>query len=405
MLKAAIAAILLGLLSLGIFLIQIEYPATPNFDEFHYVPAARAFLAGVDNRNLEHPPLGKVLMSVGIALAGDRPLGWRIMSAVFGSLTLVAMFVWGLLLFNSLENALAVAAITFFNHLLYVQARIGMLDTFMFAFLAWAFVALTWALQGRRHETRALALCGTALGLAIACKWAAIVPWAAIVAFVAIVFGINEDGKVSGRRTAVWAACMIGLPAIVYLVTFLPFLFLTRDPPYTFWDLIQMQPQMWSGQLRVLSQHPYMSHWLDWPLLRRPIWYAFDHEKDHTVRGVLLLGNPWVMWTGVLACLACAWAGLRHRDYRAGAIAATYAILYFPWAIIPRKVSFYYYYYPAGMILSLAIVWALNHLDRKIKWAYVAVAAAFFAYFFPILSASKISDSGFLKWMWFSSWI
>ena len=47
------------------------------------------------------------------------------------------------LLFVMAATALWLALLTFVNHLLYVQARIGMLDTFMFAFIAWGLAAFT----------------------------------------------------------------------------------------------------------------------------------------------------------------------------------------------------------------------------------------------------------------------
>src|SRR5262245_53901289 len=75
-----------------LFLIQIGTPRGFSFDEFHYVPSAKQFLAHQQNQNWEHPPLGKMIMAVGIAVFGDRQLGWRFMSTVFGALTLVGMY-------------------------------------------------------------------------------------------------------------------------------------------------------------------------------------------------------------------------------------------------------------------------------------------------------------------------
>ena len=38
-------------------------------------------------------------------------------------------------------------------------------------------------------------------------------------------------------------------------------------------------------------------------------------------------------------------------------ILTTYLSLFLAWAIIPRHVAFFYYYYPAGMVLSLALAY------------------------------------------------
>src|SRR6187551_477548 len=71
---------------LGLCLVRLTVPTTPFFDEVHYLPAARAILALSHPANPEHPPLGKELLALGIALFGDRPFGWRIMPVLFGTL-------------------------------------------------------------------------------------------------------------------------------------------------------------------------------------------------------------------------------------------------------------------------------------------------------------------------------
>ena len=67
------AAITVGFLLLC--LVRLTIPSKPFFDEIHYLPAARAVLALSRPANPEHPPLGKEILALGIALFGDRPLG------------------------------------------------------------------------------------------------------------------------------------------------------------------------------------------------------------------------------------------------------------------------------------------------------------------------------------------
>ena len=62
-------------------------PDSLVFDEVYYVDGARDYLAGgVEETNgaaefVVHPPLGKWLIALGIALFGDTSYGWRIASA------------------------------------------------------------------------------------------------------------------------------------------------------------------------------------------------------------------------------------------------------------------------------------------------------------------------------------
>lgn len=443
----------LFLFSQILFLINIQFPRGQDFDEFHYVPSAKQFLELKENQNWEHPPLAKEIMAVGIAVWGDRPIGWRYMSTLFASLTLVGMYLWALALFRDEKIALWVALLTIVNQLLYVQARIGMLDTFMFAFIVWAMAAFTEAWSPAKivqksskksaqvlatapsvHETvlknrRLIYATGVLLGLATACKWFGVIPWAMCVALVLIIQVIAswetqflrpspDDWYHSelwlGVEFKDWVIGLFLLPLAAYFITFFPFLFIDAKD-YGFFDIFTtMQAKMWDGQGRVVSSHPYMSNWTDWPLLRRPIWYAFDKEgaNNELVRGVLLIGNPVIMFSGLVAVLMCAWGWLKERRRDAFLILMSYIAFYFSWAIIPRKVSFFYYYYPAGMVLSLALGYVFFHGEKAFnvktpwpRWTFLVICLGMFIYFFPISAALQIPADSFRQWMWRMSWI
>jgi dolichyl-phosphate-mannose--protein O-mannosyl transferase len=73
-------------------------------------------------------------------------------------------------------------------------------------------------------------------------------------------------------------------------------------------------------------------------------------------------------------------------------------------------VAFYYYYYPAGMMLALALGYVFAHrrlgrYTRPIGWAFAVVSLGLFVYFFPILAALRIPSESFSKWMWLRRWI
>ena len=114
----------------------------------------------------------------------------------------------------------------------------------------------------------------------------------------------------------------------------------------------------------------------------------------------------------LLALAVCVWGWLAHRSRAAFLIVAFFGIFYLSWGIIPRKVSFFYYYYPAGTLLSLALGFVFHRFERGklfpyhwARWMYVAMAVGVFAYFYPILAALKIPSETYRQWMWLSSWI
>jgi dolichyl-phosphate-mannose-protein mannosyltransferase len=392
------------------FLINLKYPINRNFDEFHYVPSAYQWLELMKNQNWEHPPLAKQLMTFGLMLFGDDPIGWRFSSTLFGALTLVGIHGAAETLFRSRKAAFICFFLSFFNQLIYVQSRIAMLDTFMMAFLSAGFWFALRAVYERREFSRFyLTISGVFMGLAICSKWFSLIPY--FIGTSILLFKLYESRRhESFRRNVVtffwgWGAVAV----ITYYIPFILYFFVDRTPPFRVAELLwDFQWSMLSGQKSVTGNHPYASQWWSWPLMLRPIWYAFDAdgETKQWIRGVVLLGNPAIMWGGLLAILYSAIRFFKTKSRLHFLMLSLYFGCLFSWALIPRKLAFYYYYYPNGILLSFFLTTFFLEM-KKPKWtiAFSAVAVGFFIYFFPILGALRIPAGGLGFYMWFRNWI
>jgi dolichyl-phosphate-mannose--protein O-mannosyl transferase len=298
-----------------------------------------------------------------------------------------------------------------------------MLDIFLGAFLLWAMVVMLWAAKGTPAQVRRRWVgVGVLFGLAIGTKWAAI-PYVAL-AGSALVVTRFRDARVARRplRTAFsgkdqphWtglatipALLILGSVSIaIYFLTFLPAFFYERDP-LTLAGLIPLQQEMYALQTQVLAKHTYQSDWWSWPLMIRPIWYFYEWDQG-AQRGVLLIGNPVIMWGGLLAVLACLWAGFREKAHRPLALAFVWIASLGIYVVIPKSIGFYYYYHLSGIFLCLVLAAAFHHFDRgrdkgREEW-FVFAALVAFVYFYPILAASALPDpQGFRKWMWLPTW-
>ncbi|MCT2559163.1 glycosyltransferase family 39 protein [Tsuneonella sp. YG55] len=408
------AALALGFLALAI--VRLGIPSKPYFDEIHYLPAARALLAQSDWLNREHPMFGKEMLAAGIALFGDRPWAWRIMSALAGTLALWAAMraLW----FASLRRyaTLAYGVLLASGFFLFVHARIAMLDVFMVAALAVAFWQCAAAVREPEHGRRSLALAGIALGLAIGAKWNA-VPLAPLpgLAFLAIrLHAAGWKGLVGHRGAPVpgvrlpEAALWLGLvPLAVYALTYAPVWLIAPGtlPPGGFIGLHEMMLRM---QESVVKPHPYQSVWTDWVIDRRAIWYFYE-PSDGAQRGVLLIGNPLSMLAGLPALGWAAWAGVRRRRWDALAAVLIFAASLGFWIVADKPVQFYYHYFVPSMALLAALALALDALRERgwawLSWFVLTGSLALFAWFYPILSAGALpGERGFEKWMWLDSW-
>ena len=401
-------------------LVRITIPGEPYFDEVHYLPAARAVLDLGQATNIEHPPLAKQVIALGIALFGDNPLGWRIMSVAFGTLALLgamrAMWFASGTRAASLLTGLFVAT----NFLLFVHARIAMLDVFMVGFLmlaAWMFAA---ALRENETARWRLAIAGVALGCAMASKWNAI-PLAVLpgLAFLAARWAagrrrlvLSARGWPIGGMTLWEAGLWLGLvPLLVYAVTFWPFLF---------WDvrsgnptgLVDLHQRMLALQTQVPEGHPYQSHWWDWVINSRAIWYLYE-PVDGAMRGVMLIGNPVTMWFGLVALGWCGWAAWKSRAegvrWDCAALVLVYLASLGLWIVAPKAVQFYFHYFLAAMALSAALALGVERLwqrgERAVPIVLCLGALGFFIYWFPILTAAPLGDEqDFLMWAWTAGW-
>src|SRR5260370_36213112 len=140
--RTLLTCLALFMVSQALFLIHIQYPHGYSLDENFYVPAARDFLHWTANSNRFNPPLGKYLIAIGMLIGGDNPFGWRFMSSVFGGLTIVGMYCWGLSLFRKQKTFIWIAPITLLHQFFHIQARTGILRVVMVSFMVSGLVAI-----------------------------------------------------------------------------------------------------------------------------------------------------------------------------------------------------------------------------------------------------------------------
>ena len=398
---------------------RLAIPSKEYFDEIHYLPAARNLLALSELKNPEHPPLGKELIALAIRIAGDTPFGWRIGSVIAGAVALFAAMraTWWATL--SRPTTLIAGLLLASNFLLYVIARIAMLDAYMLAF---AMIALCFCARAvRKPETgrRDLALAGVALGLSLASKWSvapilalpglgfAAARWQALKGRRAGILTTTDAGPVPGVSLLEAAVWLGAVPVAVYLLTFLPLgWFATGAVPFS--EVIAFQGRMIELQESVVKPHPYQSQWWQWVANLRPIWFLYE-PVDGAQRGVLMIGNPFTMWAGLPALLACLVWGWQRRDWAMLGVAALYAASLGAWIVANKPIQFYYHYLLPGTFLTVAVALVLGAWwERGWRWPSalgLAAALGLFAWFYPILSSAKLpGQQAFLTYTWLYSW-
>jgi hypothetical protein len=253
-------------------------------------------------------------------------------------------------------------------------------------------------------------------GLATAIKWEGLAAWGSCWLLMAGVRLLRRTGALPQAAVAPspdepwhaadpWQRVGAGflalgfgvLPLAVYFATFLPLLTLKSGPDNSLMGILRLQ---WAGV------HIYESPWYTWALGLRPQWFAWSPELEEPtyVRAILLLGNPLVMWTGFAAAFLTLGAWVRRGTRDAFLVTAWYWALYLSWAVVPRPLTFYHYYFAAAMALTLNLAYVFRRYERGrffpvpwARWGFLAMAVAVFVIFFPVLSAMRMPGGWFPK--------
>ncbi len=395
---------------------RLGIPTKITFDEVHYVPAARKLIDLVQV-NREHPMLGKEMIAAAIWSLGDKPLYWRIPSALFGALGLFAFAraMW----FASGRRFATIAAMVLLasNFMWFVQSRIAMLDMVMAGLAMAGLWMLAAALRHPDQGRWRLALGGMFLGLSLGAKWS-VAPVLLLPGLVFLWLKIKHQGRhfltahsggpvpgISLLEAGLWLGIV---PLLVYWLTFWPTFFYASGAVDPF-DPIGHHQTMLHLQDSVKKLHPYRSEWYQWVGNWRAIWYLYE-VVDGAQRGILLIGNPFTMLAGLPALLWCIWAGIWRGRLDALAASVLYAVTLGLWAVSGKPIQFFYHYLLPATFLMACLALALDAMwARGRRWLPIGVlqlSAMMFFFFYPIISAAGLykGKQSFASWMWLDSW-
>jgi len=442
---------------------DLARPAGFVFDEIFYARNACRFVIGTAQCGIDdlvsgaHPPLGNWLVGIGIRLFGFDEFGWRIPSALAGTLTVTLLYILVRRLLNghatpaaATAGAFAAAALLAVDPLHLVQSRVAMLDSFVTLFVV--ATVLFAVLDGSRDRDlagndahaaawlRRLTLgrpwrlaTGLSLGAAVAVKWSGAYVALGIVVLVVMweVAAARHLGADGGRATG-WRAglgtavrreilpslVLLGLvPLIVYVASYAGRvdgdLLAAPWREGSFWrGVADHQVAMLRFHIGLGGDHPYESPAWSWLLLKRPVAYSFAVDSG-VYREVLAIGNPLAWGAGAVALVGAAigWlrggAGMARAEpiLLAGAVAT-----YLPWLILSgsRSQVFIWYLLPTIPFLygalGLLAARSWNSLRGRVAVGVAGLAVAvWFAFFFPVLTAQPMTPDEWRARIWFTA--
>ncbi len=420
---AAIAPAVIALISLVLRVVNLDSIKSFVFDEVYYVDGARDLLkygvevSGSQPEFIVHPPLGKWLIAAGIQIFGDNPFGWRIATAVVGSLLILVVALVAHKLFRDpLLTALA-SALMALDGLALVLSRTSLLDNFLTFFILLA----TYCFVVKKYWWT-----GVVLGLALATKWSALY-FIFVFALIALYRAFSHHtGKDLIKPTLQRILQFAIIPVSVYLASWSGWFVSTRGwardhSTNAFNSFIYYHQQMLNFHTGLTEKHTYEANPWSWLIMGRPTSFFYESPKGcgapSCSQEVIALGTPLLWWLGVAALSLVIGLWIRSFfthlfDPAVTIIVAGMAAGYLPWFFFQERTVFTFYAIIFQPFVILALVFAARSiLSNYKKWGEILVAALFiliflnFVYFLPIFIGDVITYDAWQNRMWFPSWI
>ena len=404
---------------------QAEVPETISqlnsmyFDEIYHGRTGYEQLHKLPVYETTHPPLGKDLIMVGIALFGVTGFGWRFSGTLFGVLLVPLAWCFARRLTRRRWVGAVAGCLLALDFMRFSQSRIATIDIYATFFILLGAHCMVWYAQtalkkGIDKALLPMALGGLAFGLGCASKWTGIYAGIGLaILYFGVLYARWRQGNPGFRQeftTAAWGGVLfyVLLPFVIYLASYLPYVW--RDPSFSVGDWWNCQVSMYNYHSTLNATHPFESRWYTWLLDLRPVWYYQNSGLPDTMRGSIAgMGGPVLWLAGLVSILLLAWRQLTGRGSRRGAaVLILYAAQLVPWMFVARC-TFLYHYFPSSMFCLAAIAVVLADMTdrkkaRRIAIGLVAASLVLFVWFYPVLSGLPVPKLWAASTLWLPSW-
>ncbi len=330
------------------------------FDEVYYAKFGSNYLTQTPFFD-GHPPLGKLIIALGMWISDRIPLwhdqvngltgalrpawSYRWLNALFGSF--IPLIITGVAYQLSSRRSFALLAglFTACDGIFIVESRYALINIYIVIFGLLGQLFLLLALANHRQQRRFyLILAGVAFGASAGTKWNGL--WFLLGAYLIWIFawGWKFVGRISQTNISRQSRNLreyeqetsplqnltqlnfvsfffyLGIiPAFIYSLIWIPHLLINKK-----YNFIEVHKQILLFHERLGGNtptvHPYCAAWYKWPLLTRPMAYLYETATSlkeslpvvgpplpsgtgKVIYDVHAMGNPFLWWFGIIALL------------------------------------------------------------------------------------------------------
>lgn len=385
------------------------------FDEIYHGRTAYEFLNDLPIYETTHPPLGKTIISLGIAAFGMTPFGWRFASAVCGTLAVPLMYLFCRKISGRTDIAFIGAALFCTEFMHYTLSRIATIDIIAALFILMMFFFMYCFTQEKALSKQYvwLFLCGVSTALAVSTKWTGVYAAVGIaIIFFADIFekcaekgGVKKNIPLLSRFFAVCVLSFIIIPAAVYSLSYIQFSEVYTDKSFIE-HAVSNSAAMLSFHSGAKAPHPYSSEWYEWLIDRQPLLDSCRFDADGRISTVATLGNMLILPVGLAAFLHNFYLWRVKKSKTSRVLVIAFLSMLMPWLFIHRTV-FIYQYFVCITLFCPMICASLMRMKKPMRIGSVLLCAslALFVMFFPVISGTVV-DRGYVHWLeWLPTWV
>lgn len=350
-----------------------------------------------------HPPLGKVLLSLGMVIFGVTPFGWRFSGTMFGVAMIPVMYMFGKKLFYDRMYAFCAAFLMMFDFAHFSQTRIATLEPYSVLFILLMFYCMyLYVSDTAPKKNKALVCSAIFFGLGVASKWNALFGGAGLV-LIFLMFSRGEN-RVNLKTITV---LFVVITPIIYVLSYIPFMMVSGIKNGLL-QMIDNQKYMLDFHVTFNNNDHFASRWWQWPFVTNPLVF-YSQQGGGYIADIVSMGNPAIWWMTIPAVAGTIFLGIKKRDKRVLVLITAIASLYLPWIIFSRT-SYIYYFFVVLPFVIFAIIYVMQHLIERypklrwVLWGYLALTMALFIVFYPILVGMAVPQSYVSHLQWFKQW-
>ncbi|QAY58603.1 phospholipid carrier-dependent glycosyltransferase [Microbacterium protaetiae] len=478
-----LAPVLVTLLAAVLRLWNLGHPHELVFDETYYVKDAwsqwnlgypadwpdgadKDFAAGhtdvflASGSFVVHPPLGKWIIGLFMWIFGpDSSFGWRFGAALFGTATVLLVYLLAKRLTSSTVFATVAGVLMAIDGLAIVLSRVSLLDIFLTFFIV---LAMLFAVIDRQRHLARLAqrlaerdpdsgwgpmlwgrpwlfAAGAAAGAACAVKWSGLYVLAAIGIYAVVTdalarrrAGVRYWPQDAARQGVASFVLLVPVAFVVYLASWTGWLVTdggydrqaAQNPFAALWIYHQAIYQFHVG---LTTPHSYASPAWQWPLLIRPTSMYWHQDtvgqngctwSSNCVQAISSIPNPFIWWGGIAAAVFLLIAFAVRRDWRHAVVLTGIAATYLPWLMFPERTIFQFYTIAMVPFTVLALTFALREIagfrsrvnhrrvsGQRTVWVFLGVVTVLSAFWYPVWVGMKVPYVFWLVHNWIPTWI